>query len=304
MADWPLSGDGQYFKTYGMILSTSNAVQSSGSGSQAVPGTWVEVTKIAGVSTPLEFEAAGFIYTAVANGGASVAQVVDIGIGATFITVTTIIQGIYLDFGGTSPRGGQQIHFPIGIAAGSKIWVRNVANTTSSVTVTHTITPYGFGFRPSRLLSKCTTYNMDGGVADAEVMFCQAIAVQYSDPGGASSATKVFTDITIITSAVPLLYPIAAALFCIVPGTSDALEITARWFVDIGIGPVIGSPNAIVLSDIAVQGSNSNDRMSQSYFGPVPLSLPAGTVVQAGCNISVAQTVLRRRLGIVMYAFS
>ena len=63
--------------------------------------------------------------------------------------------------------------------------------------------------------------------------------------------------------------------------------------------------SAIIIPDIVVSQEANSDRISQSYFGPVPLSIPVGETIQAGVCVNAASaTVTIRELGVIMYAFS
>lgn len=298
MADWPLSGDGQYRKTYGAVIaSDTNGTQTTNGTPAGTYGAWVQLT----AST--DFPAVGFWYGPVTNDALS-DYAVDIGIGAASAE-KTIVQKLFFNCAGAANVGGSQVYIPIAIPAGSRVSVRISTTLGTVATMTHILTIIGQGFRPSQTLSKCVTYNMPGTVLEGNSTGGIPSVTNYIDPGGTVSATKVFVRISDVASpaTTTLQYPVSMALFCFTEFIADATQSSSRFLVDIGIGTSIGSPSDIVLSDIVVQQSATSDRYAVPYFGPVPLSLPAGATVQAGalCNIA---TVSRRNIGVIMYAFS
>jgi len=300
MADWPLSGDGQYFKTYGAdILSTDGKLASSSNLGADLYGAWVELTTSAGIDS----HASGFIYTAIQSGSGR-NYLVDIGIGAPGFQIT-IVQKLYFNIQNSAHSGGIEVYVPIAIPAGTRVWVRISANNPTTVTLTQTLTTIGLGFRPSCTFSKCVTYNLPGTVLDGESAGGAGAPVNFADPGTVASGTKVFVDITNIAgAATTLAYPISMALFTFVVKTADINTLLNRWYVDIGVGNTIGAPDYIAIPNIPLQGHGNTDRFQQAYFGPVPLSLPAGTKVQAGVCMAGTFTATRRELGIIMYGLS
>ena len=296
MPDWPISGDGQKFETLGATtVSTDGTIINSGAGFGIYGSPWVTI----GTAS---IHAESFLYTAF-QAAAATEYMIDIGIGATSGTVKTIVQKLYVNTAGATLRGGHTIHVPIGIRSGELIWIRFAANITGVNTVSHVITLIGTGFRPSRSLGTCVTYNVLGTVLDGTAADGIPTSAFVFDPGAVADVYSAWTAITTVASpsTTTLVRPISMAMFAFVQGTADATSTSARWTVDIGVG---AGPTPIFES-ISVVVNSISDHVQQPFFGPVPLSLPAGASVSARVKINTAiGTTTYRRLGVIMYGIS
>lgn len=296
--DWPINGDGQRTATYAVNILVTNGIQISSGSAAGTYGSWLPMTAAS------DFDATGFFFSTVAFGAAADYSV-DIGVGAA-AAEKTIVQKLYFNSTGSANYGGNRVWIPIVIPAGTRISVRCSSSlVATSATMTCILTIVGQGFRPSRSLSSCITYNMPGTLLDGESTSGVPTSSNYCD-SSAADLYGPFIDITAIASpaTTTLIRPIQAAMFAFVPKTSDASAETARWLVNIAVGATEGTvASPYLIEDIVVQNNTADDRFNQPFFGPVPLSLPAGARVQANIKPSNS-TVGRRELGVILYGFS
>jgi len=300
MADWGLGGDGQRFVTYGALPAlTAGTLAVSDATVVTNYGAWVELTTATGIA----IEASAFLYTAFLSTTASNDYMVDIGVGAPG-AVQAIVSKLFFFFSGSNLRGGQQVYIPLGIPAGSRVWVRVLSRVLSGA-LTHTITVIGRGFRSPSPLSGCITYNVNSGSAPfVNSTGGSVVALTMLEPGGTVSGTELFSVISNSVAPTTLKAPMSMALFSFSESVVGAAQPTGRWYLDIGIGAVAGTPDAIVIPNIIVDINATSDRFSQQFYGPVPLSLPAGTTVQGGVCSTLTSGGSGRTLGVIMYGFS
>jgi len=229
----------------------------------------------------------------------------DIGVGPAAASVQAIVTQLYFNLSGSSQRGGHQVYIPIGIPAGSRIWIRMLKTPSAAGGVSHIITIIGRGFRASSPLSGCITYNaVSGPTPFVNSAGGNVGALTMLEPGGTVSGTKLFSIISNSVAPTTLKAPMSMVMFSFAPTTVGASQPTGRWYLDIGIGAVAGTPDAIVIPNIIIDINATSDRHTQQFYGPVPLSLPAGTTVQGGVCSTLTSGGSGRTLGVIMYAFS
>jgi hypothetical protein len=322
MADWAVSGDGRVTELLGMDAGTGvTAAQTvtSGAGVGLYSALWTQVplrdvtTGVITGTGATTFDASGFIYTSMGNSAGASQFVIDIGVGPSAGAVTTIVQRLYVNNAGSTNRGGYSVFIPIAIPALTLMWVRIASSSTVAVTMAHTITMIGSGWR-GQSFSKCTTYNMSGTVFDG--LATDGIspgALIYCDPGGVASvwssdplgtgdgAWRTISQID-AGDTTTLQRSCSMVMFALAPLDATDSTVTARWAVDIAIGA--GANPTPVFTNIIVQNNATPDRIHQPFIGPVPLSLPSGVQVVARVIISVAAAAGKREIGVVMYVFA
>lgn len=317
MPDWGLGGDGQRFEAHGLNLGATSVDGELTIASATILGgygAWVtipvrDITN-AITSATTTFDAAGFIYTALSVSGMT-EYAVDIGVGPAD-PPTTIVQRLYVGSYGVANGGGHSAYIPLAVPAGSKLWARICGGLANSGSVGHTITMCGQGWRGAGGLNKCVTYNMTGTVLNGTATNgIRPTTTNYSDPGDVAgvysnvylSAGWLGVSNVASPSTTVLQYPISMALFCFVTNTPDATMAAERWYVDIGIGSLT-APTPII-ENIIVSVNSADDLYRQPFYGPVPLSLPAGTLVVARCITNIADlTLTHRAVGVALYGFS
>lgn len=321
MPDWGLSGDGQLANTYGLTTATTTGTSVPTHSNPNRWKDWIELTNVNGtpLAAGLPFHGTGLIFTAYEANSAT-DYIVDLGVGATLLTVTPIVSKLYFNFSAAPSKGGQQVYLPLETLAGTRIWAR-MASSVGATTLICSITQTTSTFRPARTFTKCVTYNMTTTVLDppadtlpADPTSC--VPVTFVDPGATVTGVKSFLAVTpggaaatissIVSPATSTVqYPISVAIFCFAPGISANTQPTARWYIDIRRA----TATSIIVPDLAVAQEANADHIAQPYFGPVPLSIRAGETIDVGACISIATdgatvTATNRRVGVIMYAFS
>ena len=299
MPDWPITGDGQLFATYGTVTSLTNGTPATSGAGTGIYGTWVEIV----TTGATRFDAEGFYYTAVQGTGNALFSV-DIGIGASAGAVSTIVPKLYFNLKGSTLRGGMRVHIPISIARNTSVWVRIAADVASSV-LTNSITLYGTGFRPGRqLASTCVTYNHIGTPLDAAALGASPSPNTFIDPGAVAEVFSAWTNITTpVFSSIQRLTSLLLLTFANGP-TDFATATSARWTVDIGKGATAGTVVPL-WEGLPVVINLAGDQINAPFRGPMSAQLNFGEIIWARvkCNTAIA-TLPERRMGVIMYAFS
>ncbi len=219
------------------------------SGNTNTKGSWAEIAD----STP--FQTAGFLLHV--SHAMPADHLLDIGVGAAGSEVA-VVENLLIS-GGKNYGGPDCLWLPLAIPAGSRISARSQATTGTRVMfVALTLlgpTLYAPGGR-----GRMTTYGAntaDSGGAGF-------------DPGGSANTKGNWTQITASTTANMALMYIAFG-----NQANATIGADSTWLVDIAVGAA-GSEQ-IILSNIQLSANLQNDTADPGLFGPVPVSVPAGT---------------------------
>ncbi len=262
MGDWELA-DGQRIETAGVVSASSTGVIITGSGSANTKGSWTELI----ASTAFDGSA---LIVNLRTPTAGVDMLVDIGIGASGSEVVLIPNAKADNGSGGAVRASQTI-WPIAVPAGSRLSARLQA-TTGSSTCRAQVLLLGQGFAGSTPAARVTDYGINtadsGGVS--------------IDPGGTANTKGSYAQIVASTTN-PIKY--------LVLGFGNAVNTTrvaTGWLVDVAVGA--GGSETIVIGDLHVEASASEDTPLPTMFGAFPLSVPTGTriAVRAACSITDA----------------
>jgi hypothetical protein len=272
MPDWSLIG-GQRGTAVGVSTSTSVHTQvNSGGSAHTKSAVWVELT----ASTPHDADG---IWIVNSQAG-SIDVLYDIAIGGSGSEVI-----ICANLGSSSGTGiairNCGYYFPITIPAGTRLSAKT-QSTTSAQTIRIGVTLFQGGFQSAPGLSRVTTYGADtsdsGGVS--------------VDAGGSTNTKGTYSVITASSTN-----PIRALVFYI-GNQANTARTAANILLDISIGAA--SSEQVVLSNIPIQGTSTEDALAPQVSPPLPIFIPAGTRITARAQCSI-NTAVQRAFDVILY---
>lgn len=276
MPDWSLIADGQRVEnagantaaSRGTSVTAANPANGKGSYAQLIASTAFDASL---VLVMLDDLAAGVDYLIdLAIGGAGSEQVIAANLIAT---------------GGTgSISYGGQYWLPIAIPAGSRLAASCQATTLSQI-IRVSCLLFGQGFAGWSPGNRVDTYGANtatsGGVS--------------VDSGGTANTKGSYSQITASTNA-PM-----TGLILAIGNQHNTVRSSQSWLLDVAIGGA-GSEQ-IVLPNLAFNASTSPDIVTPQTYGPLPLSIPAGSRIAARSQ-SDGIDATDRLFDVVVYGFS
>jgi hypothetical protein len=282
MPDWPLL-EGQRYAAGGVDAANSRGTTVTTGTANVKSASWVQLI----ASTP--FEATGMMVT-LSDAAAGGDFLVDIAIGAAGQEVV-ICPNLCAASGTGSVTRGAFYFIPISIPAGSRISAKSQSSLAAASTIRVSLHFMGQGFISEASLSRVIAYGANtadsGGVTIDPGTVANTKGT--ADPGGTSGGWFTIGTTTSDTSALFLAFP------NIVGSTTRA---STTWLVDISIGPQ-GS-RTILIPDLLLQCSTTDDLVLPTVYGPFPVEIPSGTVLGARAS-SPLTTATTRLFDIIAY---
>jgi hypothetical protein len=271
MPDWSLLG-GQRGTTEGAVLATSlpTTVQSGAINTKSA--AWVQLT----ASTTHDADG----IWVVANNTTGTDVLYDIAIGGAGSEV------IILENLGTSSGTGNAIrnsgyYFPITIPAGTRLSAKS-QTTAATQSIRMAVTLFQGGFQVAPGLSRVTTY----GAVTADSGGTSV------DAGGTANTKGTYSVITASSTN-----PIRGLIFYIGNQANNA-RTAANFFMDIAIGTA--AAEQVIISDIPLQGTSTEDVVSPQVSPLLPVFIPAGTRITARAQCSI-NTATHRAFDVILY---
>lgn len=319
MADWPENiADGQVLQTFGSTIltdSTTNTDRALGlrgvsltPGSPAnTKGAWVTVIS----SVP--FDAAGFLLCIPAAG--SLAYYVDIAVGTppTGFPEAAPDTRIVNDFGVFNaintpsfyvPQNGFSVYMPIGLRAGDMVSARCQRSDVTALPLALDVMIIPISGDPSTACGDMRTYGRTN-VANTDT----AIITPYGAPNSGNLAgTKgpytYFSTLSPLTGQLVNFVTEDISQIIIHFSTRQfTAENTQRWYVDIATG--LPGSETVIIPNLAVETNSTSNKYGTVYLGPIPCSIPAGSVISARCAMNISGVASGPvGIGMLIYAFA
>lgn len=263
MGDWPLL-DGQGTETAGVTSGSSTGIAITAAGSANTKGSWVELTPA--TTRP----ATGLLVTIRRGHTATADFLLDIGIGGSGSEIA-IVPNLKGDNGSNLLTRSAPLLIPVSIPAGTRIAARCQSTSASAISRVQVTLLYG-SWLGQPTLGRVTDY----GTATAD---SGGVSV---DPGGSANTKGSWAQIVASTTN-----PIRALIIGI-GNQANSSRTNADFLLDVAFG---GSGSETVLvADQHLEASASDDIMSPTFIGPIPVNIPAGTRLAArgACSITDA----------------
>ena len=260
MADFPLI-EGHRLETAGFPALSNMTGTYCTDGAANVKGAWEEYI----ASTTFNATQLIFVQTYY---GTTASFLLDVGIGSAGSEVVLIpdihVSAVY-------GRNSWVYIFPVTVPAGSRLAVRGQDSVGSD-------NPYSYlilsaqGFAPSQPLGRVTAYGINTATSRGTQI----------DPGGSSYTKGAWVQID-----AAIANPIKIMTIGI-GSIANATMTTARWRVDIGIGP--NGSEIVVIPDLFLCANTTTDIIVPSTFPPLAVDIPSGVrlVARAACSITDA----------------
>lgn len=259
MGDWALAG-GAGTETAGVTAATSIGIAVTASASANTKGSWVELT------SATAREAVGLLVNIGRGHTAGADFLVDIGIGAA-ASETVLIPNLKGD-NGSNLLGPGTIYIPIGVPAGTRLSARCQCTSASGISRVQVVAVYG-GWVGQPPLAVVTDHG--SAVADSG-----GVSV---DPGGTANTKGSYSQIVASTSRA------MKAMIIGIGNQNNGSRTIADFLLDLAIGAA--ASETIIVADLHLEASASDDAMRPVFVGPIPISIPAGTrlAARAACTI-------------------
>jgi hypothetical protein len=249
MPDFSQPAGGQDWEKAGGVASTSRGTTVTASGTTHTKGSWAQLiasTTLPAVGILVMFDdiTAGRDY------------LTDIGVGAAGSEV--VIAANLTASTGTGSVTYSHIYIPLAIPAGTRIAARTQCNVASGQIPTAVLIVSGTIGSPTSY-SRCTTYGANTADSGGTSV----------DPGGTANTKGAWVQIVSSTTN-----PIRQLIIGI-PNQINTVRTSQSWHVDIGIGGA-GS-ELILIPDLQLNASTTNDSVTPQIIGPIPVEIPEGT---------------------------
>lgn len=259
---WPAPYDGSRVEPIG--AGTSSGTTITAAGSTNTKGSYTQL--IAATADPIDL-------LLITPGAPSAAAdyLIDIAIGGAG-SEQVIISNLLICSGKASGvSANMPLLLPLSIPAGTRIAARCQA-TTASATIALMLHGLARGLLDQSGLSRVTTYGANTADSGGTSV----------DPGASANTKGAWTQIVASTSAQH------TALFVAFGNQVNTVRTSGSWLIDIGIGGA-GSEQ-ILIADLFVRGSSSNDTVTTMLTVLLPVAIPAGTriSVRAASDITDA----------------
>lgn len=213
-----------------------------------------------------DFDCDGFFIVVTAT-TANVDMLFDIATGASS-SETVVVANIPATGASGSSLNGSMIYVPLCVKAGTRISARSQGSTGSS-TVTFSVILVRSGGSLYRPFARSTTY----GANTADSGGTQV------DPGADDHAKGSYSEITAAATN-----PLKAMIVCIGDRANAVIGATQLHMIDIATGGA-GS-ESVLISDLCIRATATEDTMVPQWFGPFPVDIPAGARIAARCQSS------------------
>lgn len=267
MADWSLLADGQRVENAGANLAASRGTSVTASATANTKGSYAQLIASTafganGILIMLDDQAALIDYLIdIAIGGAGSEQIIASNLLASGAT-GTIAYGI-------------NYFLPIEIPAGSRLSARCQSGSAVANVVRVSAMLFGQGMNAPSGLSRVDAY----GAATAD---SGGVSI---DPGAVAHTKGAYSQIVASTNAQTQYVTIA------IGNQQNTARTSASWLVDVAIGGA-GSEQ-IILPNLTLNCSSSPDVVAPQCYGPLPLSIPAGTRIAARAQSDLVTATVR-----------
>lgn len=267
MPDWSILADGQRTENAGANTAVSRGTSVTASATANTKGTYAQLI----ASTA--FNANG-VLVMLDDQAANIDYLIDLAVGAA--ASEQIIASNLLASGATGTVAyGMNYFLPIEIPAGVRLSARCQSGTAVANVVRVSLVLFGQGLNAPSGLSRIDTY----GAATADSGGTSI------DPGGVANTKSTYTQIVASTSA-SMQYLILAF-----GSQQHGTRTSCSWLVDVAIGAA--ASEQIILPNLALNCSSSPDVVAPQFYGPLPISIPAGTRIAARAQSDLITATVR-----------
>jgi hypothetical protein len=271
MPDWSLLG-GQRGTTEGVVPATSLPVTVQSGAINTKSASWVQLT------AATAHDADGIWI--VSNNTTGVDVLFDIAVGGAGSEVIICANlGTSSGTGNAIRNGGY--YFPITIPAGTRLSAKS-QTTAATQSIRIAVTLFQGGFQVAPGLSRVTTY----GAVTAD-------SGGTSVDAGATANTKGAYSVLTAASTNPI-----RALVFYIGNQANNARTAANFLMDIAVGGA--GVEQVVLSNIPLQGTSTEDVVSPQVSATLPIMIPAGTRITARAQCSI-NTAVHRAFDLILY---
>lgn len=263
------------YETLGADTASSCGTVITSSASVNNKGSWVDI----GSTTSFPYH---ILIVGIGGTTAAANYLVDIGINVSGSRFTIVSNLRIPALKGGNSRGGGLPVLPLHVPAGSQLSARCSASTgSSSAHVTITGGSTGFGGMPG--YSRCVAFFTATSCRGPE-----------ADPSTANTKTA-FRQSDSSTSDLA-----HALMFAVGPYTETTRTAARDYLLDVAIGGA-GS-EAVIVANIPFKQDADGDAPLPTYFGPVPIMIPAATRLSYRCQTSDS-TSGERQVDVAFWGF-
>jgi len=269
MGDWPGPNSGGTYEAIGLASSTTPVDVAASATPNTEAASWTEI-----VSATVEY-CDGFWLSAIGTSAtSSISQIIlDIGIGAASSEIV-LVSHLLFDHQNNKPIQGF-VYIPIPIPGGTRVAARIRCSVAShSIKVGIVLQRQG-NTKPSNTCTKCVTYGDDTSDSGGTSI----------DPGVTANTEGAWTQMTSSTTDDTKMVIISLG------NQANASRNNYYFRLDLGIG---GSGSEVAaISNIPFNSGISTDMLTQIWFGPFPVDIPAGTRIALRLQCSGAASPAR-----------
>jgi microcompartment protein CcmK/EutM len=276
MPDWPLLGDGQIIENAGANTAASRGTSVAAHASANTKGAYVQLI----AATARDSQA---ILVMIDDVAAGVDYLIDLAIGAA-ASEQVIVGNLYAGAGTGSISYGAQYCLLLSIPAATRVSARCQA-TTGGSTPRISCLLFAQGFLPSSPFGLVETYGAATGDSGGSSI----------NPGAVANTKGAYTEIIASTT-----YPISAVILAF-GNQINTVRSSQSWLVDLAIGAA--ASETVILPNLALNASTSPDTVVPQTYGPLPVSIPAGSRIAARAQ-SDGTDATDRQFDLIVYALS
>lgn len=274
MADWSGSqGDGQLVTSVEYANSTLYSAPTFVSGSAHNKGSYQLI------HSALPFDVCG-VWVAQVSNGDNAQYLADIAVG-TSTAEQVVISNLWAPAIRTGGAQGHGFYMPLRFPRGARVSGRAQSSISGSG-CTFDLKFFSAGFAGNLGFGRCTTYGIDTATS--------APSTPNLDPGGTANTKGSYQTITASTTN-----PISTMFVAV--DIRNAAATSATWRMDIAMG----AANTIILPDLSFRTEATSDALGIGWFGPLPVSVPAGVALKARVQCTITDATDRLIRGVSIY---
>ena len=273
MADWPTRGDTGRLSTEGEVTASSRGTVITASATAHTKGAWTQIV----ASTPFDAVA---VLVQIQHPGALISPcLLDLGVGAA---ASEIVVAADLQCHSGGDRTDYSYLLRLSIPEATRIAAR-CQSAVASQTLHVTVTLLGQGFLPSAGLGRLETWGAVTTGSTGTVV----------DAGATANTKGAWVQLIASTG-----FDTEDLLLAFDHDETGFPAATRTFLLDIGLGAA--AAEQVVIDNLAVALSASDNAFLPRTLGPVPCRIPAGTRVAARCQCSIA-TAGQREINLIAY---